>query len=336
MAAAAVAASRGMVQNSVKGRPSVVPGGRRASFRAVALDMDGTTLNDAHALTARTVETIRAVHAKDLHVIIATGRPAPAVQPFIDQLRLAKPVPVVCFNGAVAAELSPSSSCSSTEEGNPVTEAGAEPSPVSSASSSSESGRRTIFADNLDREAVEQVIKLSRELGLCVMYYLLDGAAAVPRSAEQEETLQLFERIEGFKYRRLEDLDALLALKEPPLKIVVLATDVQAIAARARDVLPEGLCHVVAAEMHVEFVHPSVSKGRTLVRLLRDELAVDLEHVIAFGDNENDMDMLQAVGEGVAMRNAKDCVKAVANRTSEWTNDDEGVARELSGLLGRL
>jgi len=49
--------------------------------------------------------------------------------------------------------------------------------------------------------------------------------------------------------------------------------------------------------------------------------------------NNNDKEMLELVGEGVAMRNAKESIKAIANRVSEWTNDDEGVARELEVLL---
>ena len=43
--------------------------------------------------------------------------------------------------------------------------------------------------------------------------------------------------------------------------------------------------------------------------------------------------MLREVDEGVAMANAKASVKALATRVSQWSNDEDGVARELEALF---
>lgn len=48
------------------------------------------------------------------------------------------------------------------------------------------------------------------------------------------------------------------------------------------------------------------------IKTLCEHLKIDLEHVIAFGDGENDLQMLKTVGFGVAMDNASDLVKSVA------------------------
>ena len=53
----------------------------------------------------------------------------------------------------------------------------------------------------------------------------------------------------------------------------------------------------------------------------------------AMGDNLNDVDLLRAVGLGIAMGNAPDEVKAAADEVTE-SNDDDGVANALAGLPG--
>ena len=52
----------------------------------------------------------------------------------------------------------------------------------------------------------------------------------------------------------------------------------------------------------------------------------------------NDIEMLKASGEGVAVSNARDAVKAAADLTLEWSNNEDGVARHCERLLeeGRL
>lgn len=52
------------------------------------------------------------------------------------------------------------------------------------------------------------------------------------------------------------------------------------------------------------------------------------ERIIAFGDEDNDLEMLEFAGCGVAMGNGIDEVKQIANRTTA-TNEEDGVARFL-------
>ena len=59
---------------------------------------------------------------------------------------------------------------------------------------------------------------------------------------------------------------------------------------------------------------------------------VQPHQVIAFGDAESDMDFLQMAGIGVAMGNANDNVKAVANWVTK-TADEAGVAYALEQLF---
>ena len=63
------------------------------------------------------------------------------------------------------------------------------------------------------------------------------------------------------------------------------------------------------------------------------KLGIDATDVVAFGDGQNDKSMIEWAGIGVAMGNAIDETKAVAQMITESNNDD-GIAVALDKLLG--
>lgn len=83
------------------------------------------------------------------------------------------------------------------------------------------------------------------------------------------------------------------------------------------------LCEVMTFE---------ADKGNA-VRLLCEHYGVDTQHAVAFGDGPNDVDMLRAVGTSFAMANAEDSVKAEATHVLPWTNQECGVAQQLSRIF---
>ena len=62
-------------------------------------------------------------------------------------------------------------------------------------------------------------------------------------------------------------------------------------------------------------------------------ILIDQEEIIAFGDGENDMEMLQFAGIGVAMGNATDELKAQADYVTD-TNENDGVAKAIRHFMG--
>ena len=71
----------------------------------------------------------------------------------------------------------------------------------------------------------------------------------------------------------------------------------------------------------VEILSPQVHKGHGL-RQLCENIGVSLDEVIAFGDGDNDIEFLQLAGRGVAMKNARTTLKAVADEITEFSNDE--------------
>ena len=76
----------------------------------------------------------------------------------------------------------------------------------------------------------------------------------------------------------------------------------------------------------------SVESAGEGLRRMCDALHLDLESCVAFGDGDNDIEFVKIAGLGVAMKNARPTLKEVADRITEATNDENGVAKELHRL----
>ena len=84
---------------------------------------------------------------------------------------------------------------------------------------------------------------------------------------------------------------------------------------------------------YIEISHRSISKKTAIETLLHYNYQhISLDEVIAFGDNYNDIEMLKAVGLGIAVGNANDDVIKIAKRSTE-SNKNDGVAKALSELF---
>jgi len=82
---------------------------------------------------------------------------------------------------------------------------------------------------------------------------------------------------------------------------------------------------------YIEIASKEISKLSALSFLLDKKYDINLLEVVAFGDNYNDMELLGGVGLGVAVANAKEEVKAIADQIT-LTNLEDGVAETLLGM----
>ena len=84
---------------------------------------------------------------------------------------------------------------------------------------------------------------------------------------------------------------------------------------------------------YLEFLDTGVSKGSALeIWLARNGMAAS--ELLAFGDAENDLEMLRLAGLGIGMGNATPGLRAAHSRFSRWSHEEEGVAKELAVLYG--
>lgn len=81
----------------------------------------------------------------------------------------------------------------------------------------------------------------------------------------------------------------------------------------------------------LEIMPKGVTKGAALQNLA-EKLHISMAEMMAFGDGENDIEMLSAVGYGVVMQNALDCVKQAGSCICDSNNED-GIAKVLEQIF---
>jgi len=78
-------------------------------------------------------------------------------------------------------------------------------------------------------------------------------------------------------------------------------------------------------------MHEEAQKSKAVAKLAQ-RWNIDKSEIVAFGDDVNDLDLLEYCGIGVAMGNAVDEVKAIANQVCD-TNENDGIAKWLEENL---
>ena len=127
--------------------------------------------------------------------------------------------------------------------------------------------------------------------------------------------------------------DKLYSLKNEPNKLIAIDTVegidriIEILTSRVGDMVTL----VRSQKDFLEIVALNVSKGRALTQLALDN-HISLEHIVSFGNAENDISMLRKTGYSVAVENATDHVKSVAHTICGHHNDD-GVAHWIKDNL---
>ncbi|WP_328582829.1 HAD family hydrolase [Streptomyces sp. NBC_00370] len=261
-------------------------------YRLVATDLDGTLLREDGTVSARTRDALAAATAAGAAHIIVTGRAVPWTRHVLDDLG---------YDGlAVCAQ------------GAQVYHAGE---------------HRLLTSVTLDRQlAALALSKIEAETGplaLAVSRDGLDGDVLFgPGYRVQDGPLASL---------RSEDPEELLAA--PINKVYIqhpeLDDDALALAARAA---VGGLVNVVMAGAGVVEVLPLGLTKATGLSLAARRLGVTAAETIAFGDMPNDIPMFGWARYGVAMANAHEELKAVADEVTA-SNDEDGIAVVLEKLL---
>ena len=135
----------------------------------------------------------------------------------------------------------------------------------------------------------------------------------------------------GLPMRKVHDLKEDVTVSVPK----VMGVDYVARVTTARQQLGETFNNEIdlttSKPYFLEFIPSGVSKGNAIQRLAQD-LGIAMSEVIAFGDSINDISMLEVAGQGIAMDNARDEVKRIADRTT-LSNDEDGIVHALKTVL---
>lgn len=271
----------------------------KPKFSYIFCDMDGTLLNSKSQISLTNAKALKEALSRGVKVVIATGKARPAV---IDIL---KAVDLAGKNGVIS-EFSPGVFL----QGLIVY------------------GRqgREIFRSNLD-------------LSVCREACLYSWEHRVPLIAfSNDRCLTLFEHplvdllhtvYHEPKAEIMPSVEHLLSAAD--IQKMIFLDTAEGVAKNLRPYWSEatgGRANVVQAVPDMlEIVPPGTSKGSG-VKLLLDHLGVTAKEIMAIGDGENDIEMLELASLGIALSNGSEKTKAVANVIGA-SNDEDGVASAI-------
>lgn len=268
-------------------------------LKAVALDLDGTLLNPKGEISPETLAYLKNRQAQGLQIILASGRMTPRIQPFAELI--GPPITVIAYNGARVLHWN-----------------------------ATRIWQRHLALD-VTPEIRRAVLELCESEKLFLNMYSQDRLMAYhpggDYSGARFYASQTGATYEGYFSEKAatpsEGLAKLLIITTPERR-ELLFDQVYARFAGMSSVLKSN-------PEYLEFMPLNVTKGTALEHWLKLQ-GIAPEQVAAFGDAENDLEMLRLVGHGIAVANASPGLKRDYARVSAYAHDDNVIARELSAL----
>ncbi|MCX7970583.1 MAG: Cof-type HAD-IIB family hydrolase [Negativicutes bacterium] len=270
--------------------------GNNIKIRLLALDLDGTLNNSEHQISPRTLKALMAAQRQGIKIALTSGRPAPGLRREAEWLQLAAYGGyLLSYNGGLAVRAADGVVLFE----NRIPRGLAvellrhiEPLPVVPVV---DDGHH-IYTDNPDNYKIRDAGK-----GNCLPLKIVANVAGAV------------------------DFDpGKIAIAAPPETMAELGEEITA-------PFRQRLSFVFSAPFYLECTALGVSKGNGLARLA-GAIGVDRREIMAFGDADNDIEMLRFAGCGVAMGNAGDTVRQAADLVT-LSNDQDGIAVVVERLL---
>ncbi len=266
----------------------------KASYRLLALDLDGTIVDAHMQVSSRVRAAIGQATRLGVHVTLASGRPFQHTRSFADDLGIVEPL--ICYQGAVVHD---------RQEALPFLHLG------------------------VPAHLAKECIDLAREQDWDICLHLHDRLFAERATAR----LRFYAEYSPMK-EELHLVDSLYSmLEDDPTKLVLVVDAAQCpvVTTMVREQFQDRLSVVQSFAQFVEMTHVRASKGQALAFLAR-KLGVARKETMAIGDNDNDIDMIRWAGLGVAMGNGSDATKAAADLLAPRI-DEDGVAAVIEELI---
>ena len=277
--------------------------------KAIFLDMDGTILNHQNKVNIRTKEIIDDLRNEGIFVFIATGR---AVEEIAELVPEGFQVDGVISSNGMAGYV----------------------------------GDKEVFKHSLELDLVETIIEKARENN--VYYELFPyGTSRVilhqdkqyvenevsdpkPDEVEMNEWLSRKDAMKG-KITWIDNIEG-----NEFSKFYFFARTKEKIN-RWKTVLEQlkqekDFTTSTSSEINVEVMVANVNKATGIKQMLQ-HFHLPEEGILAIGDSNNDLQMLQFVDHAVAMKNASDQVKEIADDITEFTCDEDGVYHYLKSNI---
>ena len=267
------------------------------SIRAMCTDIDGTLLDSRRELSYNTIEAIRKL-SPSMPVVLASSRMPSAMRHLQNELGILEH-PLICYNGGYVVHYS------------------------------SDGQADVLYSAYIPLTICEKILTLAKGTSVHISLYQQDEwfAPKVDEWTNREATITKVAPI-------IKPGDEVLNLWQKSShgahKVMIMGApaEIQILEATLRSTLSSEIHIYHSRSTYLELAPKVISKASALELLLKQLYGIGLSDVIAFGDNYNDIELLQSVGLGIAVGNAREEVKAVAKEITLDSKQD-GVAHAL-------
>lgn len=265
-------------------------------YKLIALDMDGTLLREDGSISERTKSAIQQARQKGVKVVLASGRPIEGLERYLTELGLTTNDDyALSYNGALIKNVGT---------------------------------RENICSQLISGKDLHDVYALSQHVGVNTHAFSAEMGLISPKLSHYTE----HERdINGIPLTLIDFNE--LSEDHPIIKVMLV--DEPEILSPGVEQLPvdyyDRFTVVRSAPFFLEILNKNSNKGNG-VAMLADYLGIKAEEVICVGDAGNDAHMLEYAGLSVAMGNAFDEIKAIADYVTH-SNEDDGVAHVIEKFI---
>lgn len=272
------------------------------SIHAIVMDIDGTLTNDKKEISKETKEALMQAQKQGVKVVLASGRTTRGVSSYAQELELEKyGGAAIVYNGAKLVDWKSKDvlyeKSMSIQQSKAILH------------HMKQFDRARAIIDKDDYEYVENVYD-------CMVEY--------------NGTINIYEyeaRGGQFKLCEVDDLEEWVDFPVPKMLFTANPDYLQEHYQEMERPFKEELNGMFTAPFYFEFTAKNVDKGNALQAYCQ-AMGFDIKDVISFGDAQNDISMVKQAGIGIAMKNACEQLKEVADDIT-LTNNEDGIAYSL-------
>lgn len=261
-------------------------------YKIIAIDMDGTLLNSQRVITPATKQAIQLAREKGIKVVLASGRPIAGIRDKLNELNITTDQDYVLhFNGSIVENVGTGA---------------------------------IIHSQILTGKDAKRIAKIATNLDVNTHAFSRVYGLITPKISHYTRVEAEINGISitEMNFEQLED-------DHPIIKAMIV--DEPARLSVAIENMPADLYHdytvVKSSPYFLEFLNTQSNKGLG-IKTITEHLGLKPENVMCIGDAENDHHMLNYAGLGVAMANAMDETKQLADYIT-FSNDEDGVAHAI-------
>ena len=263
-------------------------------YKMLVLDMDDTLLNDKHKISKRNKEMLLKAQEQGVYVVLASGRPTPAMTKYAEELELARYGSfMLSYNGAIITDVAKN---------------------------------EVLFERCLTKEEIHSLHDFSVFNNVHIITYI-DGKIV---SETDSDYIEVEKRLTGMKHNRVSCFKT--AVNQSAVKCLMLEepSHLKQVGEKLKLARPDMMVSL-SKPFFLEVVPDGVDKARSL-DFLANHLGIKPEEIIAVGNAGNDLSMIEYAGLGVWVDNVTPELRHHADVIVS-SNNKNGVAEVVERYL---